>query len=131
MWPFKKKKIVNLFAIADREDRNKYYTFVTNYDEAFEYMCRLYLYLYRYEHYKMWCALRSLELSDESILQYLDDNEIDVNEKFSIDILGYEESNLATLFRIYNNCVPLGCSYETEDEKVIYYEKLKEEKPEK
>ena len=123
----KKEKLVSFFIVSDIDNKNKIYTFTNSYDQAYEYMCKLYLYLYRYDHYYNWCELRNLKPGDEAIVKYIIENELDVLSKFSIDLISYTENNLSALFRIYNGCVPLNCSYETTEEQRIYSEKLKYE----
>ena len=49
-------------------------------------------------------------------------------KKYLIVEVGYNTSSIATIFRMFNGCVPIGTSYEDPAESILFLNKLMEQK---
>lgn len=127
---FKKKpQTIKFWCITDKNNNNHFYTFTNTYAQVLEYLFKLYVYQNKYEHYVQWCEFRGLDKSkDESVFEYVSSLEVNLSEHYNIGRIEYTQENLASLFRIYNGCVPLNCSFETNFERENYLELIKNEK---
>ena len=128
-----KKKTPNtkFWCISDKEDNQHFYTFTNTYPQALEYLFKLYVYQKRYEHFIQWCEFHNKDKSDDkSVIEYVSSLEVNLSDYYTIGQIEYTPENLASLFRIYNGCVPLNCSFETNLEREIYLEAMKAQKQE-
>lgn len=124
---FKRNKNTSFWCVVDKEDKSHFYTFTNTYQQAVEYLMKLYVYKDRYEHFLQWCDFHKKD--DTSLLdigEYINNLDINLLDYYNIDKIEYSPDNLASLFRIYNNCVPLDCSYETNFEQQNYAELVKQ-----
>lgn len=123
-----KKKIdrVSFWVVQDKENLNHFYTFTNTYDQASEYLLKLYIYKDKYEHFISWCDFHKKEKNKtESMIEYIQALGVNLFDRYNILKVDYTLDNLASLFRIYNNCVPLGCYFETDLEVQTYSEMVK------
>ena len=127
MWPFKKKpKLTTFWCISDKENPDHFYTFTNTYEEAAEYLVKLYIYKNKYEHFLQWCEFHEKDKSDFLVIcEYIQSLEVNPADYYNIGTISYTQENMASLFRIYNNCVPLNCSFETKFEQETYLELMK------
>ena len=118
-------KPFTLWAVFDNTiDSDTPITFTTTREEAIIALDQ-YLYLKNYIHFRMWCNLRDLPINHgSSWSRYSQDILIDelstdpaTNEApYLITRLDYKPNIIASLLRSINNCIPLGCSFDTEEE---------------
>lgn len=88
-------------------------------------------------HFKMWCNLRKLDYKSlESQYSYIDNyvatNPEEAESKYTFIVRKtlYTKEALASILRMFNGCVPIGCSYESPVEVTyanLIYSKLAEE----
>ena len=112
---FKKKTKIQAYALVSKEVKNKFLTITKDPKEAEEYAMML-LRIKHYEHFKSWCDLRELDSKDfPNWLKYYTDC-VPSTEKqcFQIVKIKYELSNILAILRMFGNCLPLGCSFDTE-----------------
>lgn len=74
-------------------------------------------------HYSLWLSNHGLKDNDQSKNIYVNlrlaggDPSV---EEFCVREQIYNTSGIAAMFRIFNKCEPIGCSYETRSEKEYY-----------
>ena len=125
----KKNKNLVFWCISDKKDPNIIYTFTNTFAEISEYLLKLYVYQYRYDHFLTWCESRNKDKSNLlDINEYVQALEINLFDYYNIGTVEYSQHNMASLFRIFNQCVPLNCSFETDFEREAYIELLNQEK---
>ena len=124
---FKKKTKIFAYALISTEIKNKFLTITKDTKEAIEYSMML-LKLKYHEHFGLWCDARNLDKnSEKSWLSYYE-NSVPAAEKaeFQIIKVAYDIDNLLAILRMFGNCFPLGCSFDTDVEK-IYFNAIVEE----
>ena len=121
------KKNIAFWCVIDKDDESHFYTFTNTYAEASEYLMKLYVFKDRYEHFSQWCEFHNKDCNKlQDIAEYIMDLEVNLFDNYKINKIEYSPRNLASLFRIYNNCVPLDCSFETDFEQQNYLELVKQ-----
>lgn len=81
------------------------------------------------EHYNSWVKLHNKTDTAKTRAEYIDllfQDDPDSIPMFTVRKETYNAKGLASIFRIYNECVPLGCSYESNEE-VYCYNKINDE----
>lgn len=134
---FKKKpKDVDLYIVTlnyfpKDVDINKliFYTITSTKEDCEEYINKR-LFVENREHYESWCGLRGYDFKDMSKWkEYLTGGTVDLR-KYIISKVTYKVKDIATIFRMFNNCTPLGTSYDNENEIMRFIEQLMAEMPE-
>lgn len=118
--------IVNLYMVVDKEDANKIYTIVATEKDVVEYIDTM-LYIMNYPHFKMWCDNQFKQECEESWREYKSSMELDATEPFSVLKMTLDTQHVAAIYRTIQDCVPVGCSYETDAEINRFLEKLSPE----
>lgn len=122
----KKSQNTTFFAITDKDNSNIFYTFTNTYTEALEYLAKLFVYKNKMDHFVQWCELHNKDKSLlETVSEYILSLEANPLNYYNIQTVEYSPDNLAALFRIYNGCVPLNCTFEKDFEHKVYLESLK------
>ena len=124
---FKKKpQNIKFFAITDKNNSNIFYTFTNTYAESLEYLAKLFVYKNKMEHFVQWCEFHEKDKSLlETVSEYILALEVNPLDYYNIITIEYTPDNLASLFRIYNGCVPLNCTFEKDFEHKVYLDSLK------
>ena len=110
-------KKIYLYLVFEKDNQDSLVTILDDKKQISEYINRRIL-IDNYEHYLMWCDLRKLDFKNsENELLYintlLDSNE-EVLSKYTYIVkkVYYKRDKIASILRMFNKCVPLGCSYE-------------------
>lgn len=111
---------INLNSKDDAKDF-RCYTITISHKQAEEYIQRINFITHR-NHFIAWCNNNDIHLKDD----YFPDEAIwqkyynlvwkDEKPRYFIQKIKYSLTTLASLLRMYNNVIPLGCSYETDAE---------------
>jgi hypothetical protein len=137
MFNFKKKpKSIELFVVTpnfpnptEDFDLSKiiFYTITETQKQSEEYINRR-LYLENKEHFTRWCELRELDYKDNNSweLYAKSTGNIPFN-KFVISKVTYKLSDVASLFRMFNGCIPIGTTYEDSTEVIQFMQNLPKE----
>lgn len=107
--------------LSNEEDLNKFtkLAIVASLAEAKEFVLT-YLRLEKIDHFKSWCERQNKDFTKpDNFIEYLN-----LQYEDGIDYLGYflyipvahSRSDMASYLRIFYNCKPIGCSYETLEE---------------
>lgn len=122
-------KTVTLYMLADKvEDKiniNNWvvYTVTTKMSECQEYLEKL-LYWKNLDHFKLWCNLHEKDINDKESWGEYALNLQEQMEEYTILKYKVEIPFIAQIFRMFNDCTPLDCSYETDIERKYFLEKL-------
>lgn len=119
--------MIKFFLVGtEKEIQNKSFSTLTySYKEACEYVVRRSVFDNK-EHFENWCSIHNLELSPQTIIYYYN-RILPIRNKYIIQSIKYSKKQLASLLRIFANCIPIGCSFETTDEQFRIIEKYNEE----
>lgn len=79
------------------------------------------------EHFKMWCDLREIPMNDDSWSKYVMTDFVD-KRKYVIRRMKYKVKDLASILRLSNGCIPIGCGYESKEEYEAFLRTLPPEK---
>lgn len=112
------KKKIHFYAVMKKSDtEKKIYTLTTSVEDAIEYAESM-IQLEHFEHYSSWCKSRNLDLNDLAAWDIYYADCVDEQEKFDYIItrVSYTGSYVASMLRMFANCIPLGCSYESDAE---------------
>ena len=72
-----------------------------------------------FDHFKSWCELRELDFKEPLSWElYKNFVRMDLSG-YRIRKFKFDKKELASILRMNYGCVPLGCSYESEMEKII------------
>lgn len=110
-----------LVTLATDKHLNHVYTITEKKKQAEEWINKM-TYIENRKHFKMWCELKGVTSDpendgfNESWCQYYDSCISTADPKYVMSKVSYKPANIATLFRIYNKCVPIGCSYDEDIE---------------
>lgn len=129
------RKKICLYLIYRNEDENSLVSIVENKEQVAEFIRRSIL-IYHYKHFKAWCKLRRMDYrSPVSENNYID-NFIETSDEESLSQYTYvikkayyTRSSIAAVLRMFNSCLPMGCSYETSAEDMyanLLYDQLQE-----
>lgn len=135
----KNKGIVDLFVVTpnylgnDDSDKDfdpseiNFLTITAKKDECVEYINRRLL-LESKQHFSSWCSLRDLDSKDpENWKAYIAFTGNVSMSKYVISKVKYKMTDVATIFRMFNDCIPIGVSYETDSEMLNFMQKLPKE----
>ena len=119
----RKKKFV-FYAVKNTDDMNQILTLTETKDQAMEFGYK-YLRMKHFDHFKMWCELRNLDVTD-----------IESWDSYFVTVLPYEEKakyviikkiythdEMAAFMRMFLRCAPIGCDYEN-DQELLYFQQL-------
>jgi hypothetical protein len=131
---FKKKpKIIELFVVTnnipfDGNDVDlsslKFFTITDKKEHCEEYVNRR-LFLEHKEHFVSWCGLRELDYKDTSSWElYIKSTNNIPFGKYVISKIKYKLDDVATIFRMFNGCVPIGTTYEDRMEVIQFMQNL-------
>ena len=112
------KNRIHFYAVLKKSDsEKKIYTLTTSVNDAMEYAESM-IQLDHFEHYSKWCDLRNLDMNDLNTWNTYYDNCVNDEEKmdYAITKISYSGKYVASMLRMFANCIPLGCSYENEAE---------------
>lgn len=102
---------------ADDDACEHIYSVVQSKKQAEEYINRL-LYIENKTHFESWCALRGIESNPKSQdfigswFLYYNQCIATSPAKYVYRKMSYSLKDLIVLLRIYNQCVPIGCSFD-------------------
>lgn len=129
------RKKVGLYLIYKDENENSLISVVEKKQQVDEFIRRTIL-VYHYKHFKAWCKLKNIDYTDPlSENAYIDNFIITSDEEtlnqytYIVKKAYYTKASIASILRMFNNCLPLGCSYETNAENVyanLLYDQLQE-----
>ena len=119
-WFRKKTKIV-AYGLISKEIKNKFLTITKDANGALEYSM-LVLKLKHLDHFLMWCDARQLDKGDiKNWLNYYENCVPNSDkEEFKIVRVTYELDNVLAILRMFGNCFPIGCSFDTEVERTYF-----------
>ena len=135
---FKKlfNKTIPLYLVYKNENPESLVTVLANENQINEFIDKMIL-VDNWEHFKMWCNLRKLDYKNVNSQYYYIDNYIETNPEevrskytFIVKKTLYTKEALSSILRMFNGCVPVGCSYESPVEVTyanLIYCKLAEE----
>lgn len=135
---FKKlfNKTIPLYLVYKNENPESLVTVLANEKQINEFIDKMIL-VDNWEHFKMWCNLRKLDYKNINSQYYYIDNYIETNPEevrskytFIVKKTLYTKEALSSILRMFNGCVPVGCSYESPVEVTyanLIYCKLAEE----
>lgn len=129
-------KKIPLYLIYRNEDPSSLVTVLSDKKQIDEFINRMII-VDNWDHFKMWCDLRNLDYkSTESqysyIANYIETNTEEAESKYTFIVKKtlYTKEALASILRMFNGCVPVGCSYENPVEATyanLIYSKLAED----
>ena len=135
---FKKlfNKTVPLYLVYKNENPESLITVLANEKQINEFIDKMIL-VDNWDHFKMWCNLRKLDYKNVNSQYSYIDNYIETNPEeteskytFIVKKTFYTREALSSILRMFNGCVPIGCSYENPVEITyanLIYSKLAEE----
>ena len=132
---FKKPKTIEFYVVTPNEEQtNENFNFLTitsKKEHCQEYIHRRLL-IENKEHYLSWCSLREIDYKkEESWKLYIVSTDSIQFNKYIISKVKYTITDVATIFRMFNNYVPIGVSYEDPKEINNFFSKLPKEEIEK
>jgi hypothetical protein len=115
--------ITNKVNIKDKNNIDNLicYSITNTKKQAEEYIARL-LFMQHRNHFLAWCNNRNIIIKDsyypEHSLWKTYYNLVWPNEKkiYAIQQVKYKSQDMASILRMFNNSIPVGCSFETEEE---------------
>ena len=129
-------KKIPLYFVYRNENPASLVTVLTDKKQIDEFIDRMII-VDNWAHFKMWCNLRKLDYKNlENQYAYIDNyiaanpEEAESNYTFIVRKTLYTKEALASILRMFNGCVPIGCSYENPVEVTyanLIYSKLAEE----
>lgn len=109
------RKLFKVYVIYKDNSQEKVLCVCTKKREVTEFIRKYYL-VTHFEHFKSWCELHNYNVkSQEATNAYID---ISASDSFTFPVIAYwyDVNSLAGLLRMINNYVPVGCSFETEND---------------
>ena len=112
-------KKIKLFLVTLAEDDHceKLFTVTCKRKQAEEYINKR-IYIDSKEHFDAWCGLKGFDCSKggkdfyRAWAKYFNDVIAENPPKYKIIGLTYDASGVALMCRIYDRCLPIGCSYD-------------------
>lgn len=100
------------------------YTVSDNPDDCDEYLNKM-LQVKHKQHYGMWCECHNLDYRcDDSWNKYCADVINDEFNNYLITECYFDAQRIATVFRMFNGCQPLGCNFEQDVEFKYFVDNL-------
>ena len=111
---------IHLWAVAETAHPEVPITFTATKEQAYIAIDQ-HIYLKHYKHYRLWCNQRDLPIDhSESWKKYCSDvlaeELIASASTYTVIKVHYSASIIASLLRAMNNCIPMGCPFDTEEE---------------
>jgi hypothetical protein len=127
----KKPKTIELYVVTlNEEQTNDSFNFLTitsKKEHCQEYIHRRLL-IENKEHYTSWCSLRGIDYKQEGTWEsYIASTGSVKFDKYIISKVKYDITSVATIFRMFNDYVPIGASYEDPQEVNNFFSKLTED----
>jgi hypothetical protein len=132
----KKPKTIEMFVVTnnipfDGNDVDlsslKFFTITNKKEHCEEYVNRR-LFLEHKEHFMSWCGLRELDYKDTKSWElYAKSTGSIPFGKYVISKIKYKLDDVATIFRMFNGCVPIGTTYEDKMEVIQFMQNLPQE----
>ena len=112
-----RKKKVEFYAVCERDTPGNFLTITCTKAEAAEYAYQ-YIKIKNLDHYEMWCNLREYDPASEKAWDEYFEKCISREEKlkYLITKITYKLKDVAAIMRMFGNCPPLGCSFDTQNE---------------
>lgn len=134
----KKKEKVFVYLVFKNEQEDSLVTILSKQGQIKEFIDKMVI-IDHWDHYVAWCKLRELNYKDiESEQAYIENfyktatQEDMQNYTYIVKRAAYNTDAIASILRMFNGCVPIGCSYEFKGElayaSMIYSDIIKEEK---
>ena len=118
----KRKKKVFVYLVYENEKEDSLVTILSKQEQIGEFIDRMVI-LDHWNHYVAWCKLRELNYKDiESEQAYIENfykiatQEDKQNYTYIVKRVAYNTDAIASILRMFNGCVPIGCSYEFKGE---------------
>lgn len=129
-------KLIRLFAVVTSEDFEKlrqggakvpheFLTLTTTPDECWEYIDMLEYEDHR-DHYIAWCEQRNLNPKDDNSWEAYQEIVLGDNCDYAIFEMQITWEDVIAFLRMFQGCVPLGCSFDRVIEKVYFASQVKE-----
>ena len=130
-----KDKLINLFAVVTKEDfeaikskglqvPHKFLTIVTTTEECLEYIDML-EYEDHYEHYISWCDQRGLNPEEEYSWEAYREIVLGDDCDYAMFEIKLVWEDILAFLRMFQGCVPLGCSFDRIIETVYFSSQVK------
>lgn len=129
-------KKIPLYLVYRNENPESLITVLPDKKQINEFIDRMII-VDNWDHFKMWCSLRKLDYKDpENQSSYIDSyvaanpDEAESRYTFIVRKTFYTKEALSAILRMFNGCVPIGCSYESPIEVTyanLIYSKLAED----
>lgn len=125
-------KLFNFYAVIDNVqdecvniDELSYYTVSVNEKDCYEYIDRKEK-LDNASHYNSWCYIHKYNKDAPKTWNIYKSVVLENEKKYCVIKIAYSLNNLSVALRMLNNCVPIGCSYESPVE-VEFFNAIEEE----
>lgn len=114
---FNKKKQITVYALIHTQVKNKFLTISDNKYDMREYVMAL-LQIQHQAHFEAWCQLRALDKEDFDnwITYYSSCIPDEEKSSFQAVKIKYNIRDVTAIMRMFGNCFPIGCSFDTEAE---------------
>lgn len=114
---FNKKKQITVYALINTQVKNTFLTISDNKHDMHEYVMAL-LQIQHQAHFEAWCQLRALDKEDFAnwITYYSSCVSDEEKSSFQAIKIKYRLQDVAAIMRMFGNCFPIGCSFDTEAE---------------
>jgi hypothetical protein len=132
----KKPKTIEMFVVTNNTPLEgndidlsslKFFTITDKKEHCEEYINRR-LFLEHKEHFVRWCELRELNYQETSSWElYIKSTGNIPFDKYIISKIKYKLEDVATIFRMFNGCVPIGTTYEDKIEVIQFMQNLPQE----
>ncbi len=130
IWDRHNKKIT-FFVVQDKENKNpsNFLTVTCTKEDAIEY-AYTYLKIQHVEHFKLWCDLRELDYNSKEAWNLYSKKCLTTEDlkRYIIRKITYTFNELTAILRMFGNCPPLGCSFDTPTEYSYLKYKLETQK---
>lgn len=125
---FNINKKLTVYALVSKQIKNRFLTISDDKTDVYEYAMLL-LKLQHQDHFESWCQLRQIEKPDLNAWLRYYATSIDAEEKEDLQVIkvSYHKKDVIAMLRMFGNCFPIGCSFDTELER-RYYDNLVKEK---
>ncbi len=131
----RENKLFNFYAVVDyvpdesddctNIEELPYYTISINKDDCYEYIDKKEKFD-NATHYNGWCFIHKYKKDSPKTWEKYKSIVLENAQRYSVIKVNYSLKNLSVALRMLNNCVPIGCSYESPVE-VEFFNMIKEE----
>ena len=122
---FKKKFKYSVYAVVDKSNPKKFLTVVVDEKQAYEFLTT-FLQIMEADTFVAWCNTNNLEPKNIDNWKKFAQTEyiLDKLKTYEIKKLSYKKEELASIIRMFCQCVPIGCSYDLQAEYNYLEQKL-------